>query len=54
MPAIGPATVRAAAAAGLSGIAVVAGATLVADLAEVARAADESGIFVFGVEEVAA
>lgn len=53
MPAIGPATVRAAAAAGLSGIAVVAGATLVADRTEVARAADETGIFVFGVEETA-
>lgn len=50
MPAIGPATVRAAAAAGLAGLAVVAGATLVADRAEIARIADEAGLFVFGVD----
>lgn len=49
MPAIGPDTVRAAAAAGLSGIAVEAGGTIVADRAEVVRLADELGLFVFGV-----
>lgn len=49
MPAIGPDTVRAAAAAGLSGIAVEAGGTIVADRAEVVRLADECGLFVFGV-----
>lgn len=50
MPAIGPETVRAAAAAGLEGLAVIAGATLVADRDEVARIADETGLFVFGVD----
>jgi len=49
MPAIGPETIRSAAAAGLSGIAVVAGATLVADRAELVAAADAAGLFVFGV-----
>lgn len=48
-PAIGPETVRAAAAAGLEGIAVVAGATLVADRDEVARIADAAGLFVWGI-----
>ncbi|NLH80806.1 MAG: UDP-2,3-diacylglucosamine diphosphatase LpxI [Phyllobacteriaceae bacterium] len=49
MPAIGPETVRAAAAAGLSGIAVMAGATLVADRADLVAAADAAGLFVWGV-----
>lgn len=49
MPAIGPDTVRTAAAAGLRGIAVEAGGTLVADRAEVVRLADALGLFVWGV-----
>lgn len=49
MPAIGPDTVRVAAASGLRGIAVEAGATLVADRDEVARLADAAGLFVVGV-----
>lgn len=49
MPAIGPATVEKAAAAGLKGIAVVAGSTLVVDLQEVIRLADRHGLFVVGV-----
>lgn len=49
MPAIGPATVEAAARAGLAGIAVEAGATLVADRAALAAAADAAGLFVYGV-----
>jgi DUF1009 family protein len=49
MPAIGPATVAAVAAAGLAGIAVAAGGTLVADRARVAAAADAAGIWVWGV-----
>lgn len=47
-PVIGPETVRAAAAAGLEGLAVEAGATLVADRDEVIRLADAAGIFVWG------
>jgi DUF1009 family protein len=48
-PTIGPPTVRLAAEAGLQGIAVQAGATLVLDRDEVIRAADAAGIFVVGV-----
>ena len=50
MPAIGPETVRAAAAAGLAGIAVIAGQTLVAEREAVATLADRAGLFVYGVE----
>lgn len=49
MPAIGPATVEKAAAAGLKGIAVVAGSTLVVDLQQVIGLADRHGLFVVGV-----
>jgi DUF1009 family protein len=49
LPAIGPDTVAQAAAAGLAGIAVEAGSTIVADSAELVRAADEAGLFVVGV-----
>jgi UDP-2,3-diacylglucosamine hydrolase len=51
MPAIGPKTVAAAARAGLAGIAVVAGSTIIAEPAEVARAADAAGLFVQGIDE---
>jgi DUF1009 family protein len=50
LPAIGPKTVEAAARAGLAGIAVVAGSTIVAEANEVARAADSAGLFVTGIE----
>lgn len=50
-PAIGPRTVEGAVAAGLRGIAVGAGGTILADGAHTLRAAAESGIFVFGLEE---
>ena len=50
MPAIGPETVRSAAAAGLRGIAVEAGGTIVADRDEMVRLADEAGIFVWGID----
>jgi UDP-2,3-diacylglucosamine hydrolase len=50
MPAIGPDTVRTAAAAGLAGIAVEAGGTIVADRDEVVRIADEAGLFVWGID----
>ncbi len=49
LPTIGVPTVRAAAAAGLKGIAVEAGGALVADRGAVAEAADAAGIFVCGV-----
>ena len=50
LPAIGPATIAAAAAAGLSGIAIEAGATFVLDRAAVVTAADSAGLFVVGVK----
>jgi UDP-2,3-diacylglucosamine hydrolase len=50
LPAIGPATTAAAAAAGLSGVAVEAGATFVLDRAAVIAAADSAGLFVVGVK----
>lgn len=49
LPAIGPTTVAGAARAGLAGIAVAAGATIVAEPAEVGAAADRAGIFVTGI-----
>ena len=50
MPAIGPETVRSATAAGLRGIAVEAGGTIVADREEMVRLADAAGIFVWGMD----
>jgi len=50
LPAIGPETVRAAARAGLRGIAVEAGGAVVLDLDGVIRAADAEGLFVTGVK----
>lgn len=50
MPAIGPKTVEAAARAGLAGIAVVAGSTIIAEPQQVARAADAAKLFVYGVD----
>lgn len=49
LPAIGAATVIAAAQAGFSGIAIEAGACLVLDRKAVAAAADRTGMFVVGV-----
>lgn len=49
LPSIGPMTVEGAARAGLAGIAVVAGKTIVAEAEEVLQAADRTGIFVVGV-----
>ncbi|HWB47680.1 MAG TPA: UDP-2,3-diacylglucosamine diphosphatase LpxI [Stellaceae bacterium] len=48
-PTIGPQTVRLAAEAGLQGVAVEAGATILIDRAEVIRLADAAGLFVVGV-----
>jgi DUF1009 family protein len=49
LPAIGPDTIAQAKAAGLLGIAVEAGSTVVADTAALIRAADKAGLFVIGV-----
>ncbi|HZB90214.1 MAG TPA: UDP-2,3-diacylglucosamine diphosphatase LpxI [Stellaceae bacterium] len=49
LPAIGPRTVAAAAAAGLRGIAVEAGSTILVDRAAIVAAADHAGLFVTGV-----
>ena len=47
-PAIGPDTIRAAAAARLSGIAVASGGVIVLERAETERLARETGIFLYG------
>ena len=49
LPTIGPATVRAAAEAGLAGIAVHAGNCIIVDRQDVVEAADRRGLFVVGV-----
>ena len=48
LPTIGVATVQAAGKAGLAGIAVEAGAALVVDRDQVAQAANEIGVFIYG------
>lgn len=54
LPAIGSATVSHVARAGLAGIAVAAGNTIIADAAEAVAAADSAGIFMVGVPEAQA
>jgi DUF1009 family protein len=49
LPSIGPRTVEGVAAAGLAGIAVVAGSTMVAEPERLVTAADRAGVFVVGV-----
>jgi DUF1009 family protein len=49
LPTVGPRTVEGAAAAGLAGIAVAAGDTIIAEPQAVIEAADASGIFVIGL-----
>jgi hypothetical protein len=51
LPAIGPQTIENVARAGLAGIAIVAGSTIVAEPAKVIAAADKAGIFVVAVCE---
>jgi hypothetical protein len=51
LPTIGVSTVEGARDAGLKGIAVAAGGSLIVDLEAVAAAADAAGIFVCGVPE---
>ena len=48
LPAIGPATVAGAAAAGLNGIVVAAGETVLLEGADTRAAADQAGLFVYG------
>ncbi|GBQ71996.1 hypothetical protein AA103196_2937 [Ameyamaea chiangmaiensis NBRC 103196] len=50
MPTIGPATIRAAARSGLRGVGFQAGGTLLADPAACIAAADEEGLFLYGLE----
>jgi len=49
LPSVGPQTVEGVARAGLAGLAVVAGATIVAEADRLVRLADERGLFVVGV-----
>ena len=51
LPSIGPRTIENVARAGLAGIAVTAGSTIIAEAAEVTAAADRARIFVIGVPE---
>ena len=50
LPVIGPRTVRLAAAAGLSGIAVEAGAVLIVDRQATSAAAEKAGLFIVGAK----
>lgn len=50
MPTIGPETIHRIAAAGLRGIAVGTGTTIILDIDEVVRAADDAGVFLVGVQ----
>ena len=50
LPTIGPDTIRAAAAAGLRGVAFEAGGTIVADRVAAVAAADAAGLFLLGLE----
>jgi hypothetical protein len=52
LPTIGPDTVRAAAGAGLRGIAFAAGATLLAERAATIDAADRAGLFLLGLDPI--
>jgi DUF1009 family protein len=51
LPAIGPKTVEGVAAAGLAGIAVVAGSAIIAEADKVTRMADAANVFVCGIED---
>ena len=50
LPTIGPATIEAAAAAGLRGVAFEAGGTILADREASIAAADAAGVFLFGLD----
>ena len=53
LPTVGPSTVRAAAAAGLRGVAFEAGGALLADRAATIAAADAAGLFLLGLDTAA-
>ena len=53
LPTIGPRTVEEAARAGLAGVAVIAGGTIIAEPVSVAQAADKAKVFVVGIKGVA-
>jgi len=53
LPAIGPQTVESVARAGLAGVAVTAGSTLITSPTEVIAAADRANVFLVGVSEAA-
>ncbi len=53
LPTIGPATLRAAAAAGLRGVAFEAGGTLLTDRSACIIEADAAGLFLLGIDAVA-
>ena len=53
LPSIGPGTIENVARAGLAGVAVTAGSTIIADAAQAAAAADRENIFFIGVPEPA-
>jgi len=54
LPSIGPQTILGAARAGLAGIAVVAGSTIVAEPDQIAELADREQLFVLGLREATA
>ena len=54
LPSIGPQTILGAARAGLAGIAVVAGSTIVAEPGQIAELADREQLFVLGLREATA
>jgi UDP-2,3-diacylglucosamine hydrolase len=51
LPSIGPRTIENVARAGLAGLAVTAGSTMIAEAEKVTAAADRAGIFLVGVRE---
>ncbi len=51
LPSIGPCTIENIARAGLAGVAVAAGSTMIADADQAIAAADRAGIFLVGVRE---
>ena len=53
LPSIGQRTIENAARAGLAGVAVAAGSSIISEAAEVIAAADRAGIFLAGVRETA-
>jgi len=54
LPSIGPRTIENVARAGLAGLAIAAGSTMIAEADQVTAAADREGIFLVGVREDAA